>query len=88
VLEPRPPVEKGKQKVVTVDASADTHKAWAAATLDMAKVALHHMYALHIKDETDDFYVLFRVEEFEQHARCTISWRRVDAPKAEEKPVR
>ncbi|HEV3041200.1 MAG TPA: hypothetical protein VHA33_25765 [Candidatus Angelobacter sp.] len=84
MLEPRPPVETGKQPKVTIDSSADTHKAWAAATQDMAKVVLHHMYVLHLKDDADDFYVMFRVEELEQHTRCAISWRRVDAPKPQE----
>ncbi len=80
VLEPRPVIEKGNEKPVTIDASADTHKSWAAATNNMAKVALHHMYALHLKDANDDFYVLFRVEELEPHKHCTISWRRAETP--------
>lgn len=84
-LEPRPVIEKGSEKPITIDASADTHKAWAAPTNNMAKVALHHMYALHLKDATDDFYVLFRVEELEPHKHCTISWRRADVPGAQAK---
>lgn len=80
LLEPRRLVENGKENPVTIDASADSHKAWAAATNSMAKVALHHMYALHLKDGTDDFYVLFRVEDLEPHKHCTLSWRRADAP--------
>jgi hypothetical protein len=80
VLEPRPAVEKGKQRQITIDSSGDTHKQWAETTQEFAKVVLHHMYLLHVKDETADFYVMFRVEEHEQQRRCTISWRRVPDP--------
>jgi hypothetical protein len=80
-LEPRPPLEKGKQRQITIDSSADTHKAWAEATREVAKVVLHHVYVIHLKNDTDDSYVLFRVDEFEQHKRCTVSWRHLDALK-------
>lgn len=82
VLEPRPPVPKGQQQSITIDSSGDTGKAWAENTRIFAKVVLGHMYLLHIKDESDDFYVMFRVEEFEQSNHCTISWRFVSPPKA------
>ncbi len=58
VLERRPVIEKGNEKPITTDASADTNEAWAAATNTMARVVLHHMYALHLKDPS----VIFRVE--------------------------
>lgn len=80
VLAPRPPLEKGKEEHIAIDASADTHKTWAKNTQIFAKVVLGHMYLIHVKDDTTDFYVMFRVEEFEQHKYCKISWRPIPAP--------
>lgn len=40
-----------------------------------------NMYLLRIKDDNNDFYVLFRVDELERGHQCTISWKRIDAPK-------
>jgi len=79
-LEPLPPFPKDKTRQVTIDASGDTHRKWAKATHNMAKICLGHMYGLHIKNDVDDFYVLFRVDELEQKRRCAISWRYVPAP--------
>lgn len=84
VLEPRPTVPNGQKPSVTIDASGDTGKAWAQNTQIFAKVVLGHMYLLHVKDEANDFYVMFRVEDFEQNKRCMISWRMIPAPKASE----
>ena len=47
------------------------------------KAIVGHMYVIHVVNETDDFYVLFRVEEIERGSKCTISWRRVPAPTAD-----
>lgn len=74
-LEPRPVVPEGKA-TITVDASADTHKAWAAAATTFSKVVPGHMYLMHIKEKKADFYVLFRVEKLEQQKLCEFSWRR------------
>jgi hypothetical protein len=74
VLEPLPPFPKG------LDASADTHKKWAKAMRNMAKIFPGHMYALHVKNDAGDFYVLFRVNDLEQNKRCTISWQRGPSP--------
>ena len=79
-LEPLPVVEEGKQREITIDSSADTHQHWAHTTNIFAKVVLGHIYALHVKDYTADFYVLFRVDGFEQNKRCTISWRLTPRP--------
>lgn len=81
-LVPRPPVEQGKQWQPTV-VTSDPHGAWVHSG-EYAKVVLGHMYLLHVKDETADFYVMFRVEDFEQHKRCTISWRSIPAPERQE----
>ena len=80
VLEPLPPFPKDKPREITIDASADTHGKWAKATHNMAKIFPGHMYALHVKNDADDFYVLFRVNDLEQNKRCTISWQRVPSP--------
>ena len=82
VLEPLPVLQPGKQREISIDSSADTHKEWTRTTSIFAKVALGHMYVLHLKDDDTDLYVMFRVEDFEQHKHCTISWRYVPAPKA------
>jgi len=84
VLEPLPPFDKGKPRNITIDSSADTHKQWAAATHNMAKIIEGHMYALHVENESEDFYVLLRVNALEQHTRCTISWEIVPTPQAAE----
>ncbi|HET8891120.1 MAG TPA: hypothetical protein VFQ41_19605 [Candidatus Angelobacter sp.] len=80
VLEPLPPFPKDKPRVITIDSSADTHQKWAKATHNMAKIRLGHMYALHVKNDIDDFYVMLRVDELEQKKRCTISWRLIPSP--------
>ena len=86
VLEPLPPFPKDKPREITVDSSGDTHKEWAKATPTVAKALLGHLYALHVKNDADDFYVLFRVEELEQGKRCVISWRRVPSPEQPQTP--
>lgn len=78
MLDPRPLVEKGKQWHPTV-VTADPNGSWTLSG-EYAKVILGRMYLLRVKDETADFYVMFRVEEHEQQRRCTISWRRVPDP--------
>lgn len=72
--------------VIDIDSSAGTHKKWAKTTAMFAKVASGHIYLVHVKDNKSDFYALFRVENFEQHKYCTISWRLAPAPKAAEQP--
>jgi hypothetical protein len=85
-LEPLPILPKGERRQITVDSSGDTHRTWAKTTNLFAKVLVGHMYVLHIKNENDDSYVLFRVEELEQGKRCTISWRRIPSPEEQEAP--
>ena len=45
------------------------------------KVFEGNMYVLRVVDETNDFYVLFRVDELERGKRAKISWKRIEAPK-------
>jgi hypothetical protein len=78
VLEPRPPADKSEQRQSKVITS-NVHDAWARSG-EYAKVVLNHVYLMHVKDQCSDFYVMFRVDEFEQHKRCTISWRLLPAP--------
>jgi len=47
------------------------------------KAIAGHMYVIHVVDDVDDFYVVFRVEEIERGSNCTISWRMVPAPSTE-----
>jgi hypothetical protein len=85
VLIPLPAIEKGEHRVVTVDASGDTHKQWAELSITFAKVELGHIYLVRVKTEIDDYYAMFRVEDFKQQQFCKISWRLLPAP-AEIKP--
>jgi hypothetical protein len=86
VLEPLPEVPEGGHREITVDSSGDTHKAWAKSTKVFAKVFLNHVYEVHVKDKTADFYVLFKVVEFEQRRHCTITWRLVRSPEENKAP--
>jgi len=39
------------------------------------KAVVGHIYAIHVVDDTRDYYVLFRVEALTRGDNCTISWR-------------
>ena len=41
-----------------------------------------HIYVIRVVDEVEDFYVLFRVESLVRGDNCTITWKRVPAPRA------
>jgi hypothetical protein len=86
VLEPLPKLPKGESRQIVVDASADTGKKWERTTNIMAKVVVGHIYLLRVKNDKSDFYALFRVEDLEQGQHCTITWKRIAAPK-QRKPV-
>jgi hypothetical protein len=45
-----------------------------------AKAIVGHMYVIHVVHDTDDFYVVFRVDEVERGSSCTVSWRFVPDP--------
>ena len=47
------------------------------------KVVLGNMYVMRVVDENNDFYVLFRVDEFESGKRVKFSWKRIPAPKGD-----
>ena len=46
----------------------------------VSKVVLNHLYAIHIKEDKEDFYVMLRVDELTPSDNCKISWRVVPAP--------
>ena len=46
----------------------------------VTKVALGHMYVIHIKGDKEDYYVMLRVDELVPSDNCTISWRVVPPP--------
>jgi len=46
----------------------------------VAKVVAGHMYVVHSKDSTSDFYTLFRVEKLVPSDEVTISWKVVPSP--------
>jgi hypothetical protein len=47
------------------------------------KAVVGHIYAIHVVNDTSDYYVLFRVEALTRGDNCTISWRLAPAPVAE-----
>jgi len=61
---PSPPKHDGKPKVDPL----------------FVKAIPGHMYVIHVVDDNNDFYALFRVEALESGDNCTISWKRISAP--------
>jgi hypothetical protein len=47
------------------------------------KARLGHLYVIHVVDDGNDFYALFRVEEITRGDNCRISWKRIAAPERE-----
>jgi hypothetical protein len=47
------------------------------------KAVVGHIYAIHVVNDTNDYYALFRVEALTRGDNCTISWRLAPAPVAE-----
>lgn len=45
------------------------------------KAVAGNMYVMRVLNETNDFYVLFRVDEIERGKRVKISWKKIPAPK-------
>ncbi|HEY0761564.1 MAG TPA: hypothetical protein VGD61_04255 [Pyrinomonadaceae bacterium] len=80
VLEPLPELTAGENRNISVDSSADTHRAWATSTSHFAKAQAGYMYLMHVKDAQADFYILFRVEEIKQGRYCTITWAQIPEP--------
>ena len=80
VITPLPQLEEGKTRTITVDSSGDTGKAWAEKNGVFVKAVVGHMYAMHVKDNDSEFYVLFRVESLERGDNCTISWQMIPSP--------
>lgn len=48
-----------------------------------AKAIVGHLYAIHVVNEAQDFYALFRVEALTRGDNVTISWRLAPAPVAQ-----
>ena len=46
----------------------------------VTKVVVGHLYAIHIKDDKEDLYVMLRVDELTPNDNCKISWRVVPPP--------
>jgi hypothetical protein len=46
-----------------------------------AKAVVGHVYVMRVVDDAEDFYVLFRVESLVRGDNCTITWKRVPAPR-------
>ena len=46
----------------------------------VTRVVAGHMYVVHSKDSTSDFYTLFRVEKLVPSDEVTISWKLVPSP--------
>jgi hypothetical protein len=44
------------------------------------KAIVGHVYVIHVVDDLNDFYALFRVEALKTGDNCTISWKRITAP--------
>ena len=44
------------------------------------KAVVGHIYAIHVVNDTNDYYALFRVEALNRGDRCTISWRFSSGP--------
>jgi len=44
------------------------------------KAVLGHLYVIHVVDQDEDFYALFRVDALQPGDRCTISWRVIPSP--------
>ena len=47
---------------------------------EFVKAIVGHVYVIHVVDDLNDFYALFRVEALETGDNCTISWKRITAP--------
>lgn len=63
---PRRPKRDGKPKIDPI----------------FVKAIVGHLYAIHVVNDTSDFYALFRVEALTRGDNVTISWRLVPAPVA------
>ena len=46
----------------------------------VTKAVKGHMYVVHVKNKSQDFYVMLRVEELEPGDHCTISWKLMPSP--------
>ena len=47
------------------------------------KASPGHMYLIHVVDDLNDFYALFRVEALKRGDKCTIAWKLIPAPAAQ-----
>jgi hypothetical protein len=45
------------------------------------KAVAGHVYVIHVVDDENDFYALFRVETIERGDRCVVSWKLIEPPR-------
>jgi hypothetical protein len=44
------------------------------------KAVAGHMYVIHVVDDENDFYALFRVDQLARGDSCVVSWKLIDPP--------
>jgi hypothetical protein len=44
------------------------------------KAVAGHMYVIHVVDDENDFYALFRVDQLIRGDSCVVSWKLIDPP--------
>ena len=44
------------------------------------KAVAGHVYVIHVVDDENDFYALFRVDQLFRADSCVVSWKLIDAP--------
>ena len=75
---PRPKLNPGETRTVTVNASAGATELSPEGFIVPAVEG--HIYELRIRYDDVDQYALVRVEEFGDFETCKLSWRLVDGP--------
>jgi len=88
-----PKLKPGEVRTVTVDVSgadgADApgvrstrpkHDGKPKIDPKFVKAVIGHMYVIHVVDDAQDFYALFRVDQLLHGDSCVVSWKLIDAP--------
>jgi len=81
VLEPRPQLQPGQHEVVTVNTSGGEYDEWRDQNARFVRAVVGHTYALHVKNLSDDYYVLLRVDDIQRGDHCAFTWKRVKSPR-------
>ncbi len=58
------------------------NKAAVSTSSHLVKAVKGNMYLIRVKDAANDFYVLLRVDDLVRGRNATISWRRIEPPRA------